>query len=137
MRLSSPAADLSPEPDGMFVSRESLGAGRARLILGAGDSPVLVERTPDMVLEVVSRGSVHKDMVELRQLYWEAGIPEYWLVDSRAGRLSLVVLRHASRGYVAVRRQGGWVKSAVFGKSFGLTQQTGADGYAEYTLDVR
>src|SRR5256885_8764701 len=42
-----------------------------------------LEGTPDMVLEVVSESSVQKDTKRLRQLYWQAGIREYWLVDAR------------------------------------------------------
>jgi hypothetical protein len=38
---------------------------------------------------------------------------------------------------VTVRKHGGWVKSAVFGKSFRLTEQTDPLGHPEYTLAVR
>jgi len=91
----------------------------------------------DMVLEVVSTASVQKDTQWLRQYYWEAGIAEYWLVDVRRGAIQFTILRHTPRGYVAVRKQGGWVPSNVFGKAFRLTQQTGPDGHPEYTLAVR
>jgi hypothetical protein len=70
-------------------------------------------------------------------LYHEAGIPEYWLVDARGDRLVFEILRHTARGYVAVRKQQGWQKSGVFGKSFRLTQRTDENGLAEYTLKVR
>src|SRR5262245_25884113 len=57
MRLTNGAANLATEPDGMFVSEESLQAGRVTLVVGEGESPVRVEGTPDMALEVVSPGS--------------------------------------------------------------------------------
>jgi len=38
---------------------------------------------------------------------------------------------------VKVRTQGGWAKSAVFGKSFRLTEQTDPLGHPDYTLAVR
>jgi Uma2 family endonuclease len=38
-----------------------------------------------MVLEVVSASSVEPDTQTLRELYWAAGIKEYWLVDARGG----------------------------------------------------
>jgi Uma2 family endonuclease len=129
MRLSNVEVDLSSEADGMFVSRASLKAGRVRLIEGSGDSPVRVEGTPDMVLEVVSEGSVKKDTDVLRDLYAKAGIPEYWLVDPTEQPASFEILKLGSRGYASMRGQRGWVKSAVFGKSFQLTQEADEDGH--------
>lgn len=42
------------------------------------------------------------------------------------------------KGYVVTRQQaGGWVKSAVFGKSFRLTRQTDEPGQPEYTVEIR
>lgn len=135
--LSNVDADVANKPDGMFVSFKSLDTGRVRLIPGTDNGFVEVEGTPDMVLEIVSASSVHKDTVLLRDLYWEAGIAEYWLVDVRGARVSFDIFRHTARGYVAARKQGGWVKSAVFNKAFRLTRQTGPDGNPEYSLEVR
>ena len=90
-----------------------------------------------MVLEVLSRSSVHKDTVVLRQAYWEAEIQEYWLVDARSEPLKLEILRHTPKGYGATRKQGGWLKSEVFGKAFQLTQSKSALGHPEFTLAVR
>jgi Uma2 family endonuclease len=137
MGLSNPTADLATEPDGMFVSAECFRSGLARFVEGRGDGPIRIEGTPDMTLEMVSPTSVQKDTVDLRELYWRAGIREYWLVDVRGDRLDFDILRHTAKGYVATRKQAGWVKSAVFGKSFRLTQQTGKDGYPKYRLEVR
>ena len=107
MRLSNVGVDLSSEPDGMFVSRASLKEGRIVLIEGSGDSPVRVEGTPDMVLEVVSEGSVKKDTDVLRELYARAGIPEYWLVDPTEQPARFEILKLGSRGYGSVREQRG------------------------------
>src|SRR5205814_3191780 len=98
---------------------------------------VELEGSPDMVLEVISRSSVHKDTVVLRQAYWESEIREYWLVDVRREPLKFDILRHTAKGYAATRKQDGWIKSAVFGKSFQLTQGKSALGHPEFTLAVR
>jgi Uma2 family endonuclease len=90
-----------------------------------------------MVLEVVIASSVQKDTVVLRQSYWQANIPEYWLVDARRGPIRFDILRHAGKGYVATRKRDGWLKSAVFGKSFHLSQRVNAVGHPEYSLAVR
>ena len=135
MLLTNLDAGLSTEPDGMFLSYESLRESRVRLEEGE-DSPE-VEGSPDMVLEVVSPSSREKDTVVLRDLYWRAGVREYWLVQLGREEVSLDVLRHGPKGYVAMRKQGVWVKSAVFGKSFRLDQRTDPVGHAVYTLAVR
>src|SRR5205823_5267779 len=73
-------ADLSCVPDGVFVSFESLAANRVRYIEGREAGYVELEGSPNMVLEIVSDRSVFKDTVRLKELYWKAGITEYWLI---------------------------------------------------------
>jgi hypothetical protein len=135
--LSNFAADISGNPDGTFLSTATLQSDRVRLIEGARGGYTELQGSPDMVLEVLSDSSEQKDKEKLRQGYWEAGIREYWLVDARAQPLQFDLLRHGARGYVATRKQQGWVKSAVFGKSFRLTQRTNPLGHPEYALEVR
>ena len=135
MRLVNVDADLSTEPDGMFISNKTLDTGLARLEHGTATLEVV--GSPDMVLEVVSPSSVEKDTVLLRQLYWKAGVREYWLVDPRGLELHFDIFRHAEKGYVATRPRQGWLKSAVFGKSFRLTQRDDARGNPVFTLEVR
>ena len=119
--LSSFAADISGKPDGTFLSHSTLNSDRIRLIEGKDAGIVEVQGSPDMVLEVVSKRSVKKDLEELRRAYWEAGIGEYWLVDARAEPVRFDILRHTARGYTAARKVDGWLKSAVFGRSFRLS----------------
>jgi Uma2 family endonuclease len=62
------------EPDIIVVPYASIGekrlSGRALL-----------------VVEIVSPGSVTNDQVTKRQVYAEAGVPAYWIVDPRRGHL--------------------------------------------------
>jgi hypothetical protein len=44
------------------------------LIEGKEEGHVELEGSLDMVLEVVSASSVHKDTVVLRRAYWQAGM---------------------------------------------------------------
>ncbi len=135
--LTNVEADLCSKPDGTFVLRDAFAAGRVRLIEGALEGFVEIEGTPDMVLEVVSGSSVTKDTEWLRDLYWKAGIAEYWLVDCRGDRLGFDILRHTAGGYVTTSKSAGWIESAVFGHSFLLTRQTDKMGQPEYTLDAQ
>jgi hypothetical protein len=76
--LSHPEVGLSTQPDGLFVRYDTLQKGRVQLVEGRDGGYVELPGAPDIVLEVVSAKSVHKDTVALRRLYWEAGVPEYW-----------------------------------------------------------
>jgi len=137
LSLTSILADVSVKPDGTFVSYEALETGKVRLIEGAQEGFVELEGTPDMVLEIVSAGSVRKDTVLLFEAYWEAGIREYWLVDARKAALQFTIYRRGPRGYVAAAKRSGWVRSTVFGNEFRLTRTTDAQGHPEFTLAVR
>ncbi|HZU36585.1 MAG TPA: hypothetical protein VFA18_11780 [Gemmataceae bacterium] len=57
-------------------------------------------------------------------------------MDARQVPLKFDILRHTAKGYVATRKQDGWMKSAVFGKAFRLTQQVNQLGHPEYTLEA-
>jgi Uma2 family endonuclease len=137
MLLSNNAAGLSTEPDGLFFFWETKRSGRLRFIEGKETGYIELEGTPDMVLEVISRGSAKKDSERLRELYWRAGITEYWLVDVRGELLRFDIFRHTKDGYVAAEPQEGWLFSTVFGQAFKLTQQTDPLGYPLYKLQRR
>ncbi len=135
--LSDLATDFATGPDAIFVSKESLQTNRVTMIEGADGGYVELQGVPDMVLEVVSPSSVEKDTEVLREVYWELGIEEDWLVDARGERLDFDILRHGAKGYVPVRKPGGWLRSTVFGASFRLTRKTNEMGHPEFTLAVR
>jgi Uma2 family endonuclease len=129
--------DLFVNPDGTFVSLGSVKKGLVELVEGADDGYVELRGTPDMILEVVSDGSVVKDTVTLRQAYWEAGVAEYWLADARTDRLEFQILKHGPKGYTETRKPAGWVRSQVFGRSFKLVREKDALGNPSFSLLVR
>ncbi|MFM9966578.1 MAG: Uma2 family endonuclease [Planctomycetaceae bacterium] len=137
VHLTHVGAELSANPDGVFVNLTSFDDGRVREIEGARDGLVELEGSPDLVLEVVSPSSVVKDYEIQRDSYWRAGIREYWLIDVRGDGLHFEILRHTARGYVATRLLAGWQKSAVLGKSFRLTRATDKRGQPKFQLFVR
>lgn len=137
MLLSNPAADLSTEPDGSFCFWQTVQSGRLRFIQGAQEGFMELEGIPDMVLEIISRSSVKKDTERLRDLYWRAGITEYWLVDARGATPRFDIFRHTKDGYVATEPQDGWLFSAIFRHAFQLAQQTDPLGYPQYKLHAR
>jgi Uma2 family endonuclease len=135
MLLSNLEAGLSTMPEYMFIATETLEPGLAKLV--RGDDSVEVIGSPDMTLEVVSPTSVEKDTVDLRRLYWEAGVQEYWLVDSREKSFAFDILRRGPAKFVATRKHQGWVKSQVFGREFKLSKETTKHGVSKFTLAVR
>ena len=52
----------------------------------------MVEGPPDIVIEILSSDR-SRDLVRKRQVYAEAGIPEYWIFDPRADTATLLELR--------------------------------------------
>ncbi len=134
--VTCPSAELSTEPDGCFVSFESLKSGRVRLVEG-NEGYVEMEGAPDMVLEVVSPSSVRKDTVTLRELYGRAGVDEYWLVDARGTKPKFDILRPRGGRLAAAPSRRGWLASAIFGRSFRLVRRIDEMGHPSYLLDCR
>jgi Uma2 family endonuclease len=135
MMLANIAAGLSCEPDGMFISSAAFADGR--ITLKNGDDSLEIIGTPDMALEVVSKTSVEKDAVTLKELYAKAGIAEYWLVDSTVEAPALEIYRLAAGRYVAARKHDGWVKSNVFGRAFRLACKKDAQGVSQFNLETK
>lgn len=134
-RVVNEAADLSSEPDGCYITWESVAAGRVQFRRGSGDGDVTeVIGTPGMVLEIVSPSSVRKDTVLLPPLYHRAGIPEYWLVDAQEDEITFEILYHTPDGYVAAEPIDGWRHSRVFNRRFRLERTQNPIGIAQYLL---
>jgi Uma2 family endonuclease len=140
-RVSSPAADLSAEPDVVYLSAETIDSGRVRLVPAAGgelDSFVELEGAPDLVVEIVSDSSVAKDTRRLPAAYWGAGIAEYWLIDVRGERLLFRIHAHGADGYgPAPVDADGFQLSAVFARRFRLERRRDARGRWVFDLQSR
>ncbi len=70
------------QPDVIYISRERRGIVGER-IAGA----------PDLLVEVLSPHSVHRDRTEKLKLYAESGVREYWIVDPPAQQIDFFVNR--------------------------------------------
>lgn len=116
MLYSHLESEFTTVPDGIFVTKASIANGTVQL--GKGRRSTKLTGSPDIVVEVVSRSSAKKDLIELRNLYHQAGIREYWLIDSREDEPELVILEWTKRAYRTAASQAGWGKSKVLGGSF-------------------
>jgi len=136
--LTNVEVGLGNEPDGMFISFDSFDRQLVRQMPGGDDGCLELVGRPDMVLEVVSRNSAHKDTVGLPDTYYRAGIPEYWLVDARKDPIKFEILRRDGGEYTAATADAdGWIPSGVFNRSFRLTRSTDRSGNPKFTLEVR
>jgi Uma2 family endonuclease len=138
-RVSSPVANLSAEPDLVVVLWDSLESGRVRYVPGRRPGSVPeVEGAPDLVVEIVSDGSVAKDRRRLPPLYARAGVRELWLVDARGERTELAI-HHLAGGRLVCQAADaeGWSASAVLARRFRLRRQATPFHGWEYFLDAR
>jgi Uma2 family endonuclease len=140
--ISNKAARVSNEPDAVFLSRETLKSNRVVFTRAKGrpQSSKEIVGTVDWVLEIVSLGSRRKDKKVLRDKYFVAGIPEYWIVDALVdddAEIDFQILVPGKDGYAATESKDGWLTSPTFGCSFRLKRERDEDGFWQYTLDVR
>jgi Uma2 family endonuclease len=137
--ISNEKAEVSNNPDAVFMSWENLEAGRVRLVEGKRKQGQLmeIEGSPDWVLEILNDSSEKKDMKKLRAAYWRAGITEYWLVDAREPEIHFQILHWRKKGYVAAPVSVGRQHSRVFHGDFRLTRESSRLGLWEYTLEMR
>ncbi len=91
------------QPDLIFIAKASAGIVQERGVFGA----------PDLVVEILSPGSIRRDRYEKQALYARFGVKEYWILD-RANQ-SLEVLSLADDRYVvhAAAGETGHVTSKV------------------------
>lgn len=137
-RLTCPDAELSSEPDVVFVSEESLRMGRARLVPQAGggaDRYVEIEGAADLVVEIVSDRSVAKDTGRLPPRYFAAGVREFWLVDARGEEVVFRIHRRGAERFEAVAADGeGFQPSGVLDRRYRLDRRRNRHGRLAFQL---
>lgn len=141
-RVSSPAADLSVEPDVTVVFWDSLDRERLREIPAESGKPgryVELEGAADLVVEIVSDGSVRKDLKRLPGLYAAAGVPELWVVDARRKSLRFEIRSLEAGDYRTLPPDAaeGWVYSPLLGLRFRLTREEVRPERWSYRLEHR
>lgn len=137
-RVSCPEADLSVEPDIVFIAEDTLDTGRVRLVpkvTGEEDRYVELEGAPDLIVEIVSESSVRKDTKRLPRSYWQAGVREFWLADARREQLFFRIHRRGNSAYEpAPVDDESYQYSAVLGAWYRLDRSRNVRGRWQYTL---
>lgn len=138
MTFTSEEGGFTTVPDGIFLSQQSIDDGLVKLTGGKrSHHDTELVGTPDLIVEVVSDSTEYKDTEWLMANYWNAGISEYWVIDSRMEPLLFTIYRRGPKGYVGVRKSDGWSRSTVLGKSYRFVPQEEKMGFMTYRLEVR
>jgi Uma2 family endonuclease len=94
----------------------------------------VIDRPPDLIVEVSSPGTRSHDLVRKRRLYEQQGTPEYWFVDLDADRIEVYRLDATGRSYPppTVVERGGVIEPphlpglrVLVDEALGLRQPTG------------
>ena len=78
------------QPDLLFVSNE-----RGHII-----TPANIQGAPDLIVEILSPSTAERDKTFKRALYARHGVNEYWMVDTIAKDITVLLL--GERGYEVV-----------------------------------
>ncbi|PKB73059.1 MAG: hypothetical protein BZY75_03835 [SAR202 cluster bacterium Io17-Chloro-G7] len=101
------------QPDILFVSNE-----RSGIITDAN-----IQGAPDLVVEILSPGTVEYDRGYKRALYGRHGVMEYWIVDPEAETVGVLTLGDQGLSLAATYRRGEMVGSPLLqGISLGVDQ---------------
>ncbi|MCY4091831.1 MAG: Uma2 family endonuclease [Caldilineaceae bacterium] len=97
------------QPDLLFVSNDRLD-----ILTAAG-----VQGAPDLVVEILSPGTAERDKGYKRALYAQHGINEYWLMETEAGTITVLLLEETGYEVVGTFGEGDILTSATL-KEFSL-----------------
>ncbi len=140
MLLINEEADLGTVADGLLCLYESIRTGRVRYreVVEGSERYVEVTGSPDIAAEIVSRSSVRKDTIVLMDLYYKAGVSEYWLIDARRHEIEFRIFVRGAAAFEPVEADAdGFLRSEVLQKSFRMTRRHNRVGHWRYTLEQR
>jgi Uma2 family endonuclease len=92
------------EPDILYVSKSRAGVLTEKNIQGA----------PDLVVEVLSLGTVHADRTFKLKLYARYGVQEYWIIDPKGPFAEIYRRRKTGLDFAAKLRASDSLSSPLF-----------------------
>lgn len=94
-------------PDAAFVSKERWAA------TGPHEPGKFLRLVPELVVEVLSPSTASHDRGEKKLIYENNGVAEYWLVDTRARRVTRFVLSESKYGIPRIFEEADTLESQV------------------------
>ena len=98
------------QPDVFFLSKGKRGFSTEEGVFG----------TPDLTVEVVSKGSVVRDYVEKKNDYEQFGVSEYWIIDPLSETIIVYALVNAKYVVFSAVEEAGTASSKLL-EGFQLT----------------
>lgn len=95
----------APQPDVFFVSKDK------KYILDQEEQVVI--GTPDIIIEILSPGSVKKDRITKKKIYERCKVPEFWIVDPSYRNVEIYKLTEDVYELADFIEESGVVKSTV------------------------
>lgn len=95
----------APQPDVIFV-----GKGNSAIL---NEEEQIIIGVPDLVVEVISPGSVIRDRVTKKRIYEQAGISEYWIIDPNNRSIEIYQLVKGEYEIFHAVEDTGKIKSSV------------------------
>lgn len=95
----------SPQPD-IFIIRSA----RKHIV---DEQEQIVRGAPDLVVEIISPGSIRRDRFDKKDLYEQAGVPEFWIVDPNNRSIEVHTLQEERYKVFAFAAETGKVQSSV------------------------
>lgn len=95
----------APQPDILFIRKENLTI--------IDEAEQIVRGVPDLLVEILSPGSIKRDRIEKMELYERFGVPEFWLIDPNNRSVEVYHLEEAKYRIFAFAAESGAVQSAV------------------------
>ena len=90
------------QPDVMFISKERLGIVSK-----------FVDGAPELVVEVLSQGSIKMDRNDKMKAYRQNGVAEYWIVDYQKKTIEVYVLINGDYDMVSFADETGEIESVL------------------------
>ncbi len=95
----------APQPDIIFVSN----ANKHML----NETEQVVIGIPDLIIEILSLGSIKRDRITKRKVYERCGVPEFWVIDPSYKSVEIFRLADGAYELADFIEQTGLVKSTV------------------------
>jgi Uma2 family endonuclease len=95
----------APQPDIFYIGKD-----KSFII---DEEEQVVRGTPDLIVEILSPGSIQRDRFIKKQLYEQFGIAEYWIVDPNNQAIEVYKLTDGKYELLSFAAQTGAVTSGV------------------------
>ena len=88
------------QPDLLFIKNENMSIFQD-----------WIRGIPDMICEIVSKGSIHMDTVKKRKVYERYKVPEYWIVYPEYGTIEIYTIENNQQELYSMAIDSGIVNS--------------------------